>query len=85
MNAGEHQSFVWDGRGTDGSQWSDGNYKLSAVGKDSTGNSVAVSTEIVGQIDSADLSASPPLLSIGGQTFTVDQIKKVVMPTATTS
>ena len=67
---------------TDGSQWADGSYKLSAVGKDSNGKDVSVSTEIVGQVDSADLSASPPLLSIGGQTFTVDQIKKVVLPSA---
>jgi len=81
MKAGEHQAFVWDGRGTDGSQWADGKYKLTAVGKDSNGKDVAISTEIVGQVDSADLSASPPLLSIGGQTFTVDQIKKVVLPT----
>lgn len=85
MKAGDHQSFVWDGRGNDGSQWTDGKYKLSAVGKDANGKDVAISTEIVGQVDSADLSQSPPLLSIGGQSFTVDQIKKVVMPNSTTS
>jgi flagellar basal-body rod modification protein FlgD len=81
MKAGDHQSFVWDGKGNDGTQWPDGTYKLTAVGKDSTGNAVTVSTEIVGQVDSADLSSSPPLLSIGGQTFTVDQIKRIVLPT----
>lgn len=82
MKTGDHQSFVWDGRGNDGSQWVDGKYKLSAVGKDANGKDVAISTEIVGQVDSADLSSSPPLLSIGGQTFTVDQIKKVVLPSS---
>ena len=29
-------------------------------------------------IDSADLTKNPPVLSIGGQTFTLDQIKRVV-------
>jgi flagellar basal-body rod modification protein FlgD len=85
MTTGDHQSFVWDGKGNDGSQWADGSYKLTAVGKDSQGNAVTVSTEIVGQVDSADLSASPPLLSIAGQTFTVDQIKKIVLPSATST
>jgi flagellar basal-body rod modification protein FlgD len=85
MKAGDHQSFVWDGKGNDGSQWADGTYKLTAVGKDSQGNAVTVSTEIVGQVDSADLSASPPLLSISGQTFTVDQIKKIVLPSTTST
>jgi flagellar basal-body rod modification protein FlgD len=36
-------------------------------------------------VDSVDLTASPPLLSIGGQSYTVDQIKRVVRPGATSS
>jgi flagellar basal-body rod modification protein FlgD len=78
LSAGEHQSFVWDGRGSDGTQWPDGNYTISATAKDSSGQTVAVNTEILGVVDSADLSQSPPLLSIGGQSFSADKIKKVV-------
>uniref|UniRef100_Q07ST8 Basal-body rod modification protein FlgD n=1 Tax=Rhodopseudomonas palustris (strain BisA53) TaxID=316055 RepID=Q07ST8_RHOP5 len=85
MKAGDHQAFVWDGKGKDGSQWAAGDYKLTAVGTDSQGNAVTVSTEIIGQVDSADLSANPPLLSIAGQTFTVDQIKKIVLPSTPTT
>ncbi|MBB5046838.1 flagellar basal-body rod modification protein FlgD [Rhodopseudomonas rhenobacensis] len=80
MAAGDHQSFVWDGKGSDGTKWPNGKYTISAVGKDADGKSVAVSTEIQGLVDSADLSQTPPMLSIGGQSFTVDQIKKVVLP-----
>ena len=80
MAAGDHQSFVWNGRGTDGTQWPAGKYKLTAVGKDADGKNVAIATEVQGVVDSADLSSSPPLLTIGGQTFTVDQIKRIVMP-----
>lgn len=72
------QSFVWDGKGRDGTQWPDGNYTISATAKDASGQSVAVSTQIYGVVDSADLTQSPPLLSIGGQTFTTDKIQKIV-------
>jgi flagellar basal-body rod modification protein FlgD len=71
-------SFVWDGKGNDGTQWPPGAYTLTATGKDASGNSVAVSTEIQGIVDSVDLTASPPLLSIGGQSYTTDKIKRVV-------
>ena len=76
-------SFVWDGKGNDGSQWPPGAYTLTATGKDSTGNSVAISTEVQGIVDSVDLTSSPPLLSIGGQSYTTDKIKRVVRPSTT--
>jgi flagellar basal-body rod modification protein FlgD len=75
-------SFVWDGKGNNGVQWPAGTYTLTATGKDSSGNNVAISTEVQGIVDSVDLSASPPLLSIGGQTYTTDQIRRVVRATA---
>jgi flagellar basal-body rod modification protein FlgD len=75
-------SFVWDGKGNDGVQWPAGTYTLTATGKDSTGNNVAISTEVQGIVDSVDLSASPPLLSIGGQSYTTDKIKRVVRSSA---
>jgi len=78
-------SFVWDGKGNDGVQWPAGTYTMSATGKDSSGNSVAISTEVQGIVDSVDLTASPPLLSIGGQTYTTDKIKRVVRQTASSS
>jgi len=77
-------SFVWDGKGNDGVQWPAGTYTLTATGKDSTGNNVAISTEVQGIVDSVDLSASPPLLSIGGQSYTTDKIKRVVRSSAST-
>ena len=73
-----NSSFVWDGKGNDGVQWPAGTYTLTATGKDSSGNNVAISTEVQGIVDSVDLTASPPLLSIGGQNYTTDKIKRVV-------
>jgi len=77
LNQG-NASFVWDGKGNDGTQWPPGAYTLTATGKDSSGKDVAISTEVQGIVDSVDLTASPPLLSIGGQTYTTNQIKRVV-------
>lgn len=73
-------SFVWDGKGNDGAQWPAGAYKLTATGKDTTGKDVAIATEIQGVVDSVDLTASPALLSIGGQNYTTDQIRRVIRP-----
>src|SRR5260370_11635416 len=78
VNAGNNQAFTWDGKGNDGTQWPDGQYKPTATAADSAGNSVAVSTQIKGVVDSVDLTQSPPLLSINNQTYTVNQIKSIL-------
>ena len=77
VTAGDGQAFGWDGKGNDGTQWPDGRYTLTAQAADGSGNSVAVSTEIVGVVSSVDLTQSPPLLSINGKNYTVDQIKGI--------
>ena len=43
---------------------------------------MAIPTEIQGVVDSVALTASPPLLSIGGKTYTTDQIKRVIRASA---
>ena len=77
MNAGQ-QSFTWDGRDNNGVKWPDGNYTISVVGKDANGQPVSISSEVQGTVDSVDVTQTPPVLSIGGQTFTLDKIKRVV-------
>ena len=71
------QNFAWDGKGNNGAQWPDGKYAMSVVAKDTAGQTVAVSTLVTGVVDSVDVSQTPPLLSIGGQTYTLDQIKQI--------
>jgi flagellar basal-body rod modification protein FlgD len=75
--AGDNQPFVWNGQGNDGTQWPDGNYTMTATAKDSANNSVAVTTQIQGVVTSVDLTQSPPLLTIGGKTYTVSQIQSI--------
>lgn len=83
VSAGD-QVFSWNGKGNDGQQWPEGNYTISVVAKDAAGQPITVNTQIRGTVDSADLTKTPPLLSIGGQTFTVDQIKKVIRNNSST-
>ena len=78
VTAGNNQPFTWNGKGTDGTQWPDGQYKLTATGTDSSGNSVGITSEVVGVVSSVDLTQSPPLLNIGGQSYTVSQIKSII-------
>jgi flagellar basal-body rod modification protein FlgD len=79
ITAGKNQPYLWNGLGNDGTtKWPDGNYTISVTAKDANNNTVAVATQIVGTVDSVDLTQSPPLLSIGGNTYTVNQIQSIV-------
>ena len=44
--------------------------------KDANGQSVAIPTEIQAMVDSADLTESPPVLSIAGKDYTIDKLKQ---------
>jgi flagellar basal-body rod modification protein FlgD len=77
VNAGA-QSFVWDGRGNDGTIWPDGAYTLTATGTDANGQSTAISTQVQAKVDSVDLTQNPPVLSIAGQNYTVSQLQQIV-------
>ena len=78
LPTGSAQPFVWDGKDSSGLQWPDGNYTISVNAQDASGQAVAVPTEIDAPVDSADLSQTPPLLSIAGQNYTLDKIKRVM-------
>ena len=75
--AGNNQPFTWNGQGNDGTQWPAGNYTMTATATDSANNSVAVTTQVQGVVTSVDLTQTPPLLTIGGKTYTVSQIQSI--------
>lgn len=75
-----NQKFTWDGRGNDGRLWANGNYTLTATGIDASKQSVEISTEVQAQVDSVDLTQDPPLLSINGQNYSMDKIKRIIRP-----
>ena len=77
LNAGS-QAFTWNGQGNDGKIWPAGNYTLTAVGVDANGQPSTISTQVQAPVDSVDLSQNPPLLSINGQNYQMNQIQKIV-------
>ena len=74
------QNFTWDGRGNNGQIWPNGNYTISAVASDASNQPVGISTEVQAVVDSVDLTQDPPQLSINGQNYTLDKIKRIVRP-----
>lgn len=72
---------TWDDRGNDGRVWPDGSYTLIATAVDSNKQSVAISAEVEAVVDSVDLTGPSPILSINGQSYTLDKIKRIVRPT----
>jgi flagellar basal-body rod modification protein FlgD len=74
------QQFTWNGLGNSGQQWPDGSYTIAITATGASGQSVGVSTQIQGVVDSVDLTQNPPVFSIGGQSFKLNQILSVVNP-----
>jgi len=79
------QQFTWNGIGNNGQQWPDGAYTLAITATGANGQSVAVSTQVQGVVSSVDLTKNPPVLTVGGQNFTLSQIQSVVMPASKSS
>ena len=72
------QNFTWNGQGNDGKIWPAGNYTLTATGDDANGQPSTISTQVQAPVDSVDLTQNPPLLSINGQNYQLNQIQKIV-------
>ena len=81
ITAGQ-QDFTWNGRASNNTIMPNGDYTVSITAKDASGQNVAVSTEVEGVVDGIDVTKSPPLLSIGTQTFTMDKVRQVRRPTS---
>ncbi|WP_027553335.1 flagellar hook assembly protein FlgD [Bradyrhizobium sp. Cp5.3] len=76
--AGSDIPFTWNGQGNDGTQWPDGKYTITATGKDVANNNVGIAAQVQGTVSSVDLTQSPPLLTIDGNSYTVSQVKSIV-------
>jgi flagellar basal-body rod modification protein FlgD len=77
VNSGA-QAFHWTGIGNNGKQWPDGNYTLTATAVDASGQTTSISTQVTAKVDSVDLTQTPPVLSIAGQNYTMNQLQQIV-------
>jgi flagellar basal-body rod modification protein FlgD len=76
LNAGT-QSFGWNGQGNNGVTWPDGTYNMSINATNANGQPVAISTQVQGVVSGVNVSQNPPLLTVGGQSFTISQIQSI--------
>jgi len=71
------QSFTWNGNSSSGQPLPEGDYTISITAKDASGQISSIATDVEGTVDSVDLTKTPPVLSIGKRTFTIDKVKQV--------
>ena len=71
--AGKH-TFEWDGKATDGTQLSDGEYTLEISATNASGDSVYGYTTIAGRVDGVDSTSGETLLTVGGVTVSFDSV-----------
>ena len=76
MQAGVND-FTWDGKSHQRHAMAVGQLH-DVTAKDTSGQSISVPTEVEGLVNSADLTKNPPVLSVAGQDFTLDKVKRVV-------
>jgi flagellar basal-body rod modification protein FlgD len=74
------QAFNWNGLDNSGHQWVDGNYTLTITATGADGKAAAIPTTVTGMVNSVDLTQSPPVMSIGGKNYTLNQILSVQQP-----
>jgi flagellar basal-body rod modification protein FlgD len=74
------QAFTWNGVGKDGNTWPTGNYTLSATAVTASGQSTPVTTQLEGLVSSVDLTQTPPVLTISGQSYKITDIQQIIAP-----
>jgi flagellar basal-body rod modification protein FlgD len=71
------QSYTWNGRTSTGQTAPAGRYTITATGRDATGQSVSVKTEVSGRVDSVDMTGDEPILLLGGVRVPLSKVKTI--------
>ncbi|MHB2165856.1 flagellar hook assembly protein FlgD [Alsobacter sp. R-9] len=77
-----NQTYRWSGKTNAGGSAPAGDYTISVVATDLSGKSVNVGTEIVGTVDSVDLTGTSPMLNVGSASVPVEKVKSMRKPAA---
>ena len=71
------QTFTWNGKGTNGTTWPDGNYTLAITATGANGSPVTVTTQVTGTVTAVNVSQNPPTVTVGGQSYPISAITSV--------
>jgi flagellar basal-body rod modification protein FlgD len=71
------QSYSWNGKGSNGVTWPDGNYTIAINATGANGQPVTVSTQMQGVVSAVNTSTNPPTLTVGGQTVPMSSIQSI--------
>lgn len=71
------QSYSWNGKGSNGVTWPDGNYTIAINATGANGQPVSVSTQVQGVVSAVNTSTNPPTLTVGGQTVPMSSIQSI--------
>jgi flagellar basal-body rod modification protein FlgD len=74
---GGTQSFSWNGQGNNGVTWPDGSYTIAITATGANGQPVTVTTQVQGVVSGVNMSASPPTVTVSGQTVPISSILSV--------
>jgi flagellar basal-body rod modification protein FlgD len=72
------QTFTWNGTDSQGNTYPSGPYTISITATGANGQTVPVTTQIQGVVTGVDVSKSPPNLTIGGQSYPLNQVTQVL-------
>jgi len=79
---GRH-SVTWNGLGDNGTQYSDGSFKVSILAETAAGEAMTSKTTISGVVDGVELHEGQTMLSVDGTLLPLSQVKAVRTPTTT--
>jgi len=71
------QSYSWNGQGNNGTTYPDGTYTLAISGTGTGGQALTVTTGVQGTITAVNATASPPTITMGGQSYPMSSIQSV--------
>jgi flagellar basal-body rod modification protein FlgD len=74
--SGEH-SFTWDGTGSDGTQYTSGDYTLTVRAVDADGNTIDSSTTAFAKVTGVDSSSGSVELRTGSTTIDLDDVLSI--------
>jgi flagellar basal-body rod modification protein FlgD len=76
LNSGT-QSYTWNGQGNNGVTWPNGTYTIAVTGTGANGQALTVSTQVQGTVTGVNMSATPPTLTISGQSYPISSIQSL--------